>query len=358
MQKCPELSKLPKAPAVRSLNFKRQTPGCISRVSFHPSEPPLDSSHPAAQSKRGLFPVFKSNALTINAYPYAVLGKPERIWTEPFDRPFETWQQRVKRTMTASRHQQPNGSDRAHQLSEGAPVSEDFSLPPMVLSNDRNGRVSMSFLTVANKKKIGKTKRNVRVRLTRKMKTAVSHVITRGARTTEVNGKRTIVFSEASQPEENNWVLRGWSYAFVPSLEVYMMPYQDLIPLMRSAMRAIWEQGMAMEARWEKVTPSSSRISKRKSSTREFTMRINERALRASRLTDEEAEKWMEEHVRHGVGNPAELIRSAGGDGLAAVEKAVKASQDQDMRKVRERLAKKTFVIKSGSKGRPSPGES
>ena len=42
----------------------------------------------------------------------------------------------------------------------------------------------------------------------------------------------------------------GWSYIFNPTLDIYRMPYPDLIRILRTALRRIWERGMIMEERW------------------------------------------------------------------------------------------------------------
>lgn len=47
----------------------------------------------------------------------------------------------------------------------------------------------------------------------------------------------------------------GWSYIFFPTLEMYRMPYHDLIPPLRLALQAFQRQGRMMEAKWEARIP-------------------------------------------------------------------------------------------------------
>jgi len=124
--------------------------------------------------------------------------------------------------------------------------------------------------TTANKKQ--SKKRVIRLKLGSRLKTAINLVVVRGVNVAVGNGgRRKLVMNEQEAIDEGDkWILpgirplsphlgflkltrslAGRSYIFHPSVEVYRMSYHDLIPLVRIALRSIWDSGMKLEKKWE-----------------------------------------------------------------------------------------------------------
>ena len=49
------------------------------------------------------------------------------------------------------------------------------------------------------------------------------------------------------------FALIGWSYVFFPTIEVYRMPYPDLVNCIRDALRCVYTKAFAMEQGWLKA---------------------------------------------------------------------------------------------------------
>ena len=49
------------------------------------------------------------------------------------------------------------------------------------------------------------------------------------------------------------FALIGWSYVFFPTIEVYRMPYPDLVNCIRDALRFVYTKASAMEQGWLKA---------------------------------------------------------------------------------------------------------
>ncbi|OBZ76850.1 hypothetical protein A0H81_03384 [Grifola frondosa] len=124
-----------------------------------------------------------------------------------------------------------------------------------------NVRVNMSFRKLTSKT-LSKSA-VVRVRLGSKCKTAISLIVTRGADVErDAKGRERIVFRE--EDAGAHWIMPDWTYAVQPTLEVYRMPYQKLIPQLRRALTAINDYARKLEARWirfGKVPPASTKSS-------------------------------------------------------------------------------------------------
>ncbi|KAF8065025.1 hypothetical protein FPV67DRAFT_1671316 [Lyophyllum atratum] len=241
MLRCRELSRLSKAPRAKSVNFRRQTPGSVddllnpTYVSYRPNY--LDPTHPATSTPKRNFPDFRTDAFGLKAYPFALLSPPEQIWTTPSNPPIDTWKERVERFLSA------NG--------ELGPEDGRLSVEPMKLHNSKKNRVSMSLINVASKKRTS-SKRHIRLKITSKLKIAMNLIVERGADTVETDGKRKLVMNEEeAEKVSDTWISPGWTYICFPTLELYRMPYHDLIPLLRKALRQIWNQSQKMESGWK-----------------------------------------------------------------------------------------------------------
>ncbi|TFK89998.1 hypothetical protein K466DRAFT_639362 [Polyporus arcularius HHB13444] len=179
MQRCVELSQLPKSHGLRSVRFKRTTPGCIAQLA-HANKPPakqrvLDPSHPAldfspTQFARA-FPWRTYPGFAIRAIPKGLLEKPATVFPDP---PFSS---------------APTRSSYAQQGQSG------------------RGRVSMSLMNVASKSTGGRV---LRVNVLNKLKTAISLVAARGADVEDgKDGQPRIVFRAEEEPLADDWVLSG-----------------------------------------------------------------------------------------------------------------------------------------------------
>ncbi|KAF8888835.1 hypothetical protein BD779DRAFT_1785659 [Infundibulicybe gibba] len=223
MLKYPQLSKLPKAPRFKSLNFRGQSPGspAVLISPWNTSKNLLDPSHPLAARSRQSFPSSNVPALGVRAFPIALLEKPETPWPHPFAQRVDTWDARLART---------------------EPGDE---IAPMLLSNAKPGRIGMSLLTATSKKRTSK-KKCVRLKISRKIKTAITLIVVRGAQVSE----KGLLMLDADEAREKGdmWILPGWSYLFFPTLEIYRMEYPELVTILRNALRRIWETGKKMES--------------------------------------------------------------------------------------------------------------
>ncbi|KAF5384262.1 hypothetical protein D9615_003433 [Tricholomella constricta] len=243
MLRCRELSKLSKAPRAKSVNFRRQTPGSVAdllkpaNVPFRPNY--LDPTHPATSIPKQKFPGFKTDALGIRAYPHALLSPPEHVWTTPSNDPIDPWKARVGRFLSLNAELEPGAADQ-------------LALEPMTLNNSKKNRVPMSFINATSKKRTS-NKRHIRHKIASRMKIAINLIVSRGADTIESNGKRRLVMNEKeAETLSDKWISPGWTYIFFPTLEIYRMPYHDMIPMLRMALRRIWQQSQAMETVWER----------------------------------------------------------------------------------------------------------
>ncbi|RDB17071.1 hypothetical protein Hypma_001714 [Hypsizygus marmoreus] len=236
MLRCPELSKLPKAPRYKSINFRRQTPGSV--VSLFRNAPPnvLDPTHPAISLPISKFQTFRDKAFGINAHPFAVLAPSDHFWGHPFMQPIDSWTERINRFNAEN--------------AKKAPDERLTQMEPMILNNPRNHRIPMSFINATSKKRTS-SKKHIRLRIANKLKTALTLIVIRGANTVESDGKRKLVLDEEeAKTMADKWILRGWTYVFFPTLEIYRMPYHDLVPLLRTGLQRIWTAGSNLENTW------------------------------------------------------------------------------------------------------------
>ncbi|KAJ4490039.1 hypothetical protein J3R30DRAFT_22961 [Lentinula aciculospora] len=229
MQKCKELSRLTKAAQISSLLFRKQSPASSSAIQpLQKAETVLDPSHPAVNLPRKFLPRFHDSVFSVTATPFGLL-EPESIPCQPpFDIPIEKWAERISRSLSDP------ATDQLNRLML-APVR----LPKF----QKYGRLPMSLVTVAGKKATSK-KKVIRLRIINKVKNALNLAVTRAA---EVKDGKLILDQELPR---QNLICRGWTYTVYPSLEVYRMPFTELIPIVFQALQSIRQKVVEFENSW------------------------------------------------------------------------------------------------------------
>jgi len=132
----------------------------------------------------------------------ALLDKPDVMWQiQPC--PFNTWNDRVEYTKQTN-------------LVAGT-VGVLSTSAQRIFNTPRRDRVSMSFLAINAKKRTG-GKRHIRVKIVKRLKTAINLIVVRGADATKSNGRPTLVLDEN---KEDEWILQGKYIYIVAVCEVY-----------------------------------------------------------------------------------------------------------------------------------------
>ncbi|KAH7929007.1 hypothetical protein BV22DRAFT_1003669 [Leucogyrophana mollusca] len=228
MQKCLDLSRLPKAQGFKSVNLRHATPGSplpllIRAVPYNPTHA-IDPLHPATRLSHSSFPSFSCPAFALRAVPKGALLRPEVERPSPM---------KLGRTTSNKEH-----------------------------SGGRARSVSLSLLFVISKKSTSK-RAVVRHRLSTRMKSAVALVVTRGANAVFLDSKDgtipigsvphrlSLVSSETHlTPSGLPWVLSDWTYVLTPTLIAYRMPLPELVLHVRAALDSINTQAHRLEAGW------------------------------------------------------------------------------------------------------------
>ncbi|KAJ7130396.1 hypothetical protein C8R44DRAFT_65428 [Mycena epipterygia] len=231
MRGCPELRKLPKAPRISSLFFLRQTPGSAATVAlpgYHAAnQKSLDPKHPfklSPRKRKGTGFIWALNqAFSLGAAPQGLLAIPQDPPPRFAQKPFDSWANRVAR-----------GADTG-------------TVAPMIL-NERPNRLSMSFQMMGSRYRSNYQ----RTIISRRFKSALNLIVTRGADAKEVKGRLQIVLDDEQATDD--WILHGWSYFLKPTLELYRMPLPELVSLIRPALRTLQENGAQLEAQWAAET--------------------------------------------------------------------------------------------------------
>ncbi|KAL0575313.1 hypothetical protein V5O48_006664 [Marasmius crinis-equi] len=214
--------------------FRRQTPGEPNApVTF--SHNVIDPTHPGFKSPRKIFPQFYGKGLNLTAIPFGLLPKYDivppahaNIYTEP-------WAERVERTA----------------LDPGF-IPKKPGLLPIRLANyhPQNRRLPMS-TRITIPIKTTSRKKVVRGRIANKLRTAIALATVGGAEVRQVNGKETLVMNDEYESQVLKEMIKsGWMYWFTPSLEVYLMPYTKLVPLVGNALTSVGKRIVEMETRW------------------------------------------------------------------------------------------------------------
>nr|VWO98594.1 MRP-like transporter [Ganoderma boninense] len=232
------------------LQFKRTTPGSVSTLIFLKSPPNpnrvLDPTHPALHFK----PVQYAKAFPWRSYPgFSIRALPKSLLDKPsYPAPNPPFVLTPPRTVTLDKGAARGGGKAAGDETEvgagqGAEGVGEGSTQRWV---EEKGRISMSLVNAAT---LGVGGRPVRVKVYNKFKNAIALVATRGADVERgPDGSKRIVFhdDEAGQ----NWVLRDWTYICRPHPTMNLMPYTELIPAVRRALKSIYVPGQRLEQEW------------------------------------------------------------------------------------------------------------
>ncbi|KAI6041482.1 hypothetical protein EDC04DRAFT_2892973 [Pisolithus marmoratus] len=210
MKSCRELSRLPKSVGCPvSLNRRGTTPTTLL-PGFNPNaKHALDPTHPSA-------------TLPIRAFPYYLC---------------------------------PVFSMQA--VHKAALIKDDWQPPPVSKKRcKREDQLDISLIFKTFKKNTHK-RTTLRRRLSRKLFAAISLVLTKGASTdsTKVpfrkvsspNPLPTLTFDATTLPP----VLTDWTYVITPKLEVYRLPYTNLVAYVRKALGQVYSQAMKLEETWK-----------------------------------------------------------------------------------------------------------
>lgn len=251
MQKCLELSCLPKPTSgIKSikvrhislppfifrwtvltagavLQFKRNTPGSITSL-IYSNRPPnpnrvLDPTHPALHFKPAqyakAFPWRSYPGFSLRAVPKSLLEKPSYPAPNP---PFAMSPPRSV-TLDKGKAREEDVSDER----EGEDGQDGVGEEPAAGWKEEKGRISMSLVNAAS---IGVGGRVLRVKVTNKLKNAISLVATRGADVEPgPDGVKRIVFRD--EQADPPWVLRGACFCHtalpvpVPTSR-FLLPYR------------------------------------------------------------------------------------------------------------------------------------
>ncbi|KZP16986.1 hypothetical protein FIBSPDRAFT_793610 [Athelia psychrophila] len=242
MQKCRELSKLPKARIAKSLNFHRTKPGTINGLlgyplAFDPNKTSVlvDASHPAAKLPRSAygktFPRFQHPSINIRAFPKALIMTPATPWPDP---PFPP-------AVTRKWSEQLEGLLAIPSEATGTVGYSDTEVRNVQVESLDMAMVCIVGIKATHKSAV------IRKKMITRLKTAVSLLATRGA---QVRGASSRLTFEQDKHSPEQWVSPDWLYTFQPTLSIYRMPYPELITLLRNALRMINTKTRALEAKW------------------------------------------------------------------------------------------------------------
>lgn len=244
MQKCTELSRLPRAGVPSSVNFKRTTPGLIGPALFYGNFngrlQRIDPNHPASQYKptnmRKFMPSSKQPGFLLRAFPKGSLFKPENAWPDP----------------------------------------------PFHLAEPSEHKVNMSLVTVMNHEMMFKHV-VYRRRMKTRIKEAANLIVIRGAYVgRDAEGKEAILFSNEPQ---RDLVLEDWTYVMSPELTMFRMPWIDVILGLRVALKEIRDQGRQLEVQWNLEAEKRQNLPAAQSSTDSRPARYANRSAVATRRT-------------------------------------------------------------------------
>ncbi|KAG2159494.1 uncharacterized protein EDB93DRAFT_1070688, partial [Suillus bovinus] len=223
MPKCLDLSRLPKAPGIRSINRCNVTPGSPLPVLFPGSAPynrarTVDPTHPATRWKAHAFPQFSCPAFTLRAVPKGALLRPE------FER-------------------------RSSQMERPAMV-------PRGERKDSSKRVDMSIVFMISKKNTNK-RAVVRNRIAMRIRSAFELIVARGADAELKDNDNSRQLGKERGPEESSSAVRKpkknidhWTYVMSPTLLSYRMPLPDLIQHLRAGLESIRAHSMKLDVQW------------------------------------------------------------------------------------------------------------
>ncbi|CAK5275621.1 unnamed protein product [Mycena citricolor] len=232
--KCTQLSKLPKTARIASVDFHAKTPGHFALYIPAPRHKRLDPNHPA----------FNDTA------------KPSVIWAPS---PTKAFGLGVLHKGLLLDSQHLFGKNVALDVPYDRTTTRIGGKEPVPI--EPGGRLSMSL----QMQSLSIFRVHERVKTYRRFKTAIGLIVTRGADGKMVDGKWNLVFNDKEVSED--WILAGsflraicdlraytdildWTYYLRPTLEIYRMPYPELISLLRPMLRMLQIRATAMEQKW------------------------------------------------------------------------------------------------------------
>ncbi|THH06681.1 hypothetical protein EW146_g9539 [Bondarzewia mesenterica] len=223
------------------IGFRRTTPGntaILLTPEFNDRHEVVDPTHPLSDTPPSsvlkMCPSYRTPRFYLYAFPKALLQKKEIELSGPFKLKY-----------------QPATKGRRE---DGTKV--------------RRRRVDMSLVTVLFNKKIVLAV-CLRDRLKRRVKAALQLIVTRGANvrmeTCMKRGKAVeeeVIYLDENDANPEKWVSQDWSYAFVPTNEMFRCPWPEMIKLLRTSLTVVNRGAKALERRWAKMarrTPTAIR---------------------------------------------------------------------------------------------------
>ncbi|KAG0708774.1 hypothetical protein DFH29DRAFT_993650 [Suillus ampliporus] len=260
MHKCLDLSKLPKAPGLRSINRRNVTPGSPlpplfpGTASYDPART-VDSTHPATRWKARAFPNFSCSAFMLRAVPKGALLRPE----------FESRVSQVERSTTEPCRNRKNGYRRL-DMSILFMISKKKTNKRAVVRNRIAMRIRAAFELIVARGADAEPRENVEGRdggkECRPEESASSNIVRKPKKKNDRSVHKSKLASLMSSATPSNLglvsnpaptkhlILQDWTYVMSPSLLSYRMPLPDLIQHLRAGLESIRAQSMKLDALW------------------------------------------------------------------------------------------------------------
>ncbi|KAG1891300.1 hypothetical protein F4604DRAFT_405880 [Suillus subluteus] len=258
MPKCLDLSRLPKAPGLRSINRRNVTPGSPlpllfpGSASYSPAHA-VDPTHPATRWKAHAFPYFSCPAFILRAVPKGALLRPD----------FERRLSRVERSTMVPRGERKDGCKRL-DMSIFFMISKKNTNKRAVVRNRIAMRIRSAFELIVTRGADAEPKDNVKGRPLGKEcgPEESSSVVKKPKKKIDRSGRELKLASLASSITPSNLglvsnpeptkhlILQDWTYVMSPSLLSYRMPLPDLIQHLRAGLESIRTQSMKLNVQW------------------------------------------------------------------------------------------------------------
>ncbi|KAG2103450.1 uncharacterized protein F5147DRAFT_775993 [Suillus discolor] len=258
MPKCLDLSRLPRAPGLRSINRCNVTPGSPLPLLFPGSVPynrarTVDPTHPATRWKAHAFPHFSCPAFMLRAVPKGALLRPE----------FERRLPQIERSAMVPRGERKDGSKKL-DMSMVFMISKKKTNKRAVVRNRIAMRIRSAFELIVTRGADAEPKENVKDRHLGKKcgPEESSSVVRKPKKKLDRSNRELKLASLASSITPSNLglisnpaptrhlILQDWTYVMSPSLLSYRMPLPDLIQHLRAGLESIRAQSMKLDVQW------------------------------------------------------------------------------------------------------------